>query len=288
MLNLLIVDDEELIREEIKSKITRLANPKISKIRLAASGVEALEACTEFNPNIMISDIRMPDTDGLTLIRRCSTTYPQMKFIVLSGYGDYGYVREAFKYGVVDYLLKPVRLSELETQLNRAIDQCLCNEAAPSTQSNAVVKSKATGASAHDQLFSTSADYSTEHITNADISDSALSASHTKSLIGLVKQYIAERPYGNVTLTEVSNLVSMNYTYFSSWFKEETGWTFSAYMMRLKMEEAKRLLENPTFRVHEVANRVGYENIYHFSRAFKNYTGLSPKEYRKQTIYNES
>ncbi|MCG7378703.1 response regulator [Paenibacillus sp. ACRSA] len=283
MLNLLIVDDEELIREEIKSKIIRLANPRISNIHLASNGLEAFKACHEFNPNIMISDIRMPDTDGLTLIRKCSTTYPSIKFIVLSGYGDYGYVREAFKYGVVDYLLKPVRLSELETQLNRAIDQCIADETEELTL-NTMAEHSDKGASAHEQLFSNSSNDSNTLSNSSKTHNSAASVSHPKSLIGIVKQYIAERPYDNVTLTEVSNLVSMNYTYFSSWFKEETGWTFSAYMMRIKMEEAKRLLENPTLRVNEVASRVGYDNIYHFSRAFKNYTGLAPKEYRKQSL----
>ncbi|GLX68455.1 response regulator transcription factor [Paenibacillus glycanilyticus] len=259
MLNLMIVDDEELIREEIKSKVTRLAHPLIGGIMLAADGQEAKQLLHDFKPQIVISDIRMPGLDGLSLIRDSFQTSPDVKFIVLSGYGDYEYVREAFKYGIVDYLLKPVRLSELENQLNLAVQLCL--------DSSSKEDIKAT--------------------TNLSISEAnpINSQSHisSKSLIGIVKKYIEERPYGEVTLAEVSNLASMNYTYFSTWFKEETGFTFSAYIMRLKMEQAKKLLENPTIRVSEVAQKIGYDNIYHFSRAFKNYTGLSPKDYRKCT-----
>ncbi|NMO98056.1 response regulator transcription factor [Paenibacillus lemnae] len=281
MLDLLIVDDEELIREEIRSKIIRIGNPSISNIHFAVDGQQALHALRELKPDIVISDIRMPNLDGLSLIRECYTAYPQIKFIVLSGYGDYGYVREAFKYGIVDYLLKPVRLSELESQLSHAIQECTEHKAHQNAAEHV-------SPSAFPEAESANVDMNAEGISSPTLTGSELGGdegeARPKSLIGLVKQYIADRPYGDVCLSEISNVVSMNYTYFSSWFKEETGWTFSSYMMKLKMDEAKRLLENPTLRVNEVASRVGYDNIYHFSRAFKNYSGLSPKEYRKQTV----
>jgi two-component system response regulator YesN len=259
MLNLMIVDDEQLIREELQSKIMRIAHPAIGIIKLAADCNEALQAMKAFKPQIIISDIQMPGNDGLSLIRECSISHPDVKFIVLSGHDDYGYVRDAFKYGVVDYLLKPVRLAELEAQLNQAISQY--KDGSP--QNNQL---KPEGvASEKDEKPASGRE----------------TVNPTRSMIGIVKQYIEDRPFGNVTLAEVSNLISMNYNYFSTWFKDETGLTFSAYVMKLRMEQAKRLLEDPTTRINEVAVQVGYENIYHFSRAFKNYTGLSPKEYRK-------
>ncbi|WP_337099878.1 response regulator transcription factor [Paenibacillus sp. YIM B09110] len=512
MLNLMIVDDEELIREEIKSKITRISHPAIGNIMLAADGIEAKRFLREYKPEIVISDIRMPGMDGLTLIRECSQTNPDVKFIVLSGHGDYGYVREAFKYGIVDYLLKPVRLSELEMQLNKAILQYTTDTSKQSSTAiansfanesrqwlNRIVSgddldpqlvnklndtysetswricrflydnrdavdsqtedkiqeffntllsingesktitpiilrtdrdggilainhsesisteilklnlhalveqlSQVTGARImaalsdarslsnvkdadrkavnllsyrilHEGSFvldenegkgkekrlpvdKKEIEQLMEHLRQLNLDEarqgivdwfqttrlraidsayirqmylmilSEISRWHSDKLpeemissedefnrhhslnnirihlfnqlsaidpgvrqtgvrsrtaIGIVKQYIEEHPDGDVTLADVSNLVAMSYTYFSSWFKMETGLTFSAYVTRQRMEKAKRVLEDPTVRINEVANLVGYENIYHFSRAFKNYTGMSPKEYRK-------
>src|SRR5690606_24972134 len=108
----------------------------------------------------------------------------------------------------------------------------------------------------------------------------AQQGNQNKPLIHVVKKYIEDRIFDNISLTEVSNLVSLNYSYFSTWFKEETGETFSNYVMKTKMNHAKRLLEDPYLRINEVASKVGYDNNYHFSRAFKNYYGISPKAYR--------
>lgn len=256
MLNLMIVDDEELICQEIKSKISRIAHPSIGNIELTTSAIEAKDMILMLKTDIVISDIRMPDIDGLTLIRECAQINPEIRFIVLSGYDDYDYVREAFKYGIVDYLLKPVKLSELETQLNNAIK--LCNHSKP--QEN-------------------------KDITELKQTDNT---QQEQTLISIVKQYIESRPNCNATLTEVSNLVSMNYTYFSTWFKDETGQTFSAYIMKHRMEKAIRLLKDPTLRINEIAAQVGYDNMYHFSRAFKNYCGQSPTELRKQFNINQA
>ncbi|MDG0809843.1 helix-turn-helix domain-containing protein [Cohnella rhizosphaerae] len=85
----------------------------------------------------------------------------------------------------------------------------------------------------------------------------------------------------DIQLAEMANRVSMNYSYFSRLFKERTGLTFTAYLIKVRMEEARKLLQDPTLRINEVSDRVGYGNLYHFSRAFKNYFGMSPKEYRR-------
>jgi len=278
MINLMIVDDEELIREEIKSKIIRIDNPNINSILLAADGAEAKHVLQQCNPEIVISDIRMPNIDGLTFIRDSSQSNPNTKFIVLSGHDDYGYVREAFKCGIVDYLLKPVRLIELEKQLNRAIEQYL-DDMSRDERSISKIEITKENTSDNTEIKNVSHNFFRSSYESNTINGHIASSSRT--LIGMVKQYVEERPLGEVTLAEVSNLVSMNYSYFSTWFKEETGQTFSAYVMKLRMEQAKRLLEDPTIRISEIAVQVGYDNIYHFSRAFKNFAGLSPKEYRK-------
>ena len=76
----------------------------------------------------------------------------------------------------------------------------------------------------------------------------------------------------------------MNYTYFSKLFKDETGMNFSQYLMMVRMEEAKRLLSNPNYKVYEIAAKVGYNNSKHFNRAFKNYSGVTSEQFRKSIV----
>jgi YesN/AraC family two-component response regulator len=102
-----------------------------------------------------------------------------------------------------------------------------------------------------------------------------------KSVIDIAKKYIEENFSKEINMAEIANKVSMNYFYFSKLFKEETQMTFSAYLTALRMEEAKRLLMDPINKINDISIKVGYDNHFHFSRAFKNYTGISPKDYRK-------
>lgn len=72
----------------------------------ASDGKEALALIHVSQPDIVISDIRMPHMDGLELQRRIKKSYPNIKMIMLSGYDDFDYVRQALKNGAVDYILK--------------------------------------------------------------------------------------------------------------------------------------------------------------------------------------
>ena len=84
-----------------------------------------------------------------------------------------------------------------------------------------------------------------------------------------------------VRLSEVSELVYMNPSYFSTLFKKETGISFSDYLTERRMEAAKRLLRESRYSVREIAERVGYVETAYFSRLFKKQVGLKPSQYRK-------
>lgn len=106
MYKLLIVDDEPLVQIGMKS-ILDWQSYHISVCGTASNGKEALEYIEAFHPQIVISDIRMPVMDGLALMRTCRERYGNdMVFIMLSGYEDFQYAREAMHYGAYEYLLK--------------------------------------------------------------------------------------------------------------------------------------------------------------------------------------
>lgn len=101
-------------------------------------------------------------------------------------------------------------------------------------------------------------------------------------LIGQIQQYIDERLGDSLSLKEVAQAFSFSPNYLGHLFKEETGELFSDYMNRKRMELAKRLLGDTSMKVYDVADRVGASTLAYFSKQFKDYTGLTPGEYRKQ------
>ncbi len=96
----------------------------------------------------------------------------------------------------------------------------------------------------------------------------------------IVRKYIEDNYFKSIRMAEVANMVGMSYNYFSRFFREATGMNFSEYVTHIRMEKAREMLDDPTIKVHEVSRKVGYENPKHFTRVFKSYYGISPKEYQ--------
>lgn len=107
MYKLLIVDDEVWIRERLRYTID-WESIGIQVIGEACDGEEALELCTTLEPDIIITDIRMPCIDGLEFIKRLREGKSNAKVIIISGYSDFEYAQRAIKLGAFDYVLKPV------------------------------------------------------------------------------------------------------------------------------------------------------------------------------------
>lgn len=116
MYKVLIVDDEPFILNGLPGLID-WAEHNLEIVGLAANGQEALRIIRGTVVHIVISDIRMPRMDGLELLRTVRGGGQNIKFIMLSGYNDFEYVREAAKLGIENYLLKPVNESELALSL---------------------------------------------------------------------------------------------------------------------------------------------------------------------------
>ncbi|HOQ06975.1 MAG TPA: response regulator [Clostridiales bacterium] len=128
MLKLIIADDEKWVRTAIKSVIP-FDDSEFSLVSEASNGIEALELCRQHMPDILITDIKMPGLNGLELISELARTLPDIRIVVISGYNDFDYARTAMRYGVRDYLLKPVDEDELHQVLNRIKNEIIEREA---------------------------------------------------------------------------------------------------------------------------------------------------------------
>ncbi len=105
-----------------------------------------------------------------------------------------------------------------------------------------------------------------------------------KQKIRQAVQYVKQHFREPLSMTMVSNHVSMNYSLFSLLFKQYTGGNFVSYLQELRLEEAKRLLETTDWRVNEICRRCGFSDDKHFLKVFKAAVSFSPTEYRKSKL----
>lgn len=93
-------------------------------------------------------------------------------------------------------------------------------------------------------------------------------------------RYISQNFSRNLTLDEVADHVHLNSAYFSTLFKQSTGSSFKEYLNMVRIEESKRLLSNTDYSIIDISLATGFEDQSYFSKVFKKYTGLTPKQYR--------
>ena len=122
MIKVFLVEDEVIIRESVKNSID-WEKEGYEFAGEASDGELALPLILEEKPDIVITDIRMPFMDGLELSRIVKEKLPDTKIIILSGYDDFGYAKEAIKIGVTEYLLKPVSAAVLLEHLQEVADK---------------------------------------------------------------------------------------------------------------------------------------------------------------------
>lgn len=115
---IMLVDDEEEVRKGIIRKID-WKNLGFQVVGDAENGQDALEKIEQMEPDVIMTDIRMPYMDGLTLSARIRQKYPSIKILIFSGYDDFEYAQQAIKLNVTEYILKPVNVEELTEILNR-------------------------------------------------------------------------------------------------------------------------------------------------------------------------
>lgn len=122
MRKVMIVEDEELILQGIKSIVNWKALD-LEVVHMAYNGLEALEMWEQEPVDIIITDIDMPEMNGLELLKQIRSKEEHVRFIILTGFDEFEYAREAIRLEVENYILKPIDEEELEKQLKEAIDK---------------------------------------------------------------------------------------------------------------------------------------------------------------------
>jgi YesN/AraC family two-component response regulator len=115
---LVIIDDEQIVIEGIRAIIKREELP-CDVVGSAGDGIEGRNVIREKEPDLVITDIRIPGIDGLSLIEEMREFLPDTCFIVISGYTEFQYAQKALKLGVLDYIDKPVTIAKLKEAIRR-------------------------------------------------------------------------------------------------------------------------------------------------------------------------
>lgn len=122
MYNLLAVDDEWIIREGLEKTIP-WKDWDINLVATVKNSQEAIEILEEQTIQILLTDIKMPGTNGLELINDIKPQFPNMKIIILTGHSEFDYAQRAIKLGADDFLIKPTNFNELENTIRRITNE---------------------------------------------------------------------------------------------------------------------------------------------------------------------
>ena len=120
-MKILVVDDEKFIRQGIKYMLEE--DIKDIQVIVANNGFEALDRMLNHNVDIIITDIKMPIMDGITLISEIRKKYADVPIFVLSGFNEFEYARKCIEYKIEKYILKPVEKEEMIRLVNETIDK---------------------------------------------------------------------------------------------------------------------------------------------------------------------
>jgi Response regulator containing CheY-like receiver domain and AraC-type DNA-binding domain len=244
-----VVEDEELILNNLVKKI-QAADPVFQVVGTATDGKSAIRALEDHTVDLLITDIHMPAMDGLEVIRHAHMNYPNIHKVIVSGYNEFEYARQALQHGVVDYLLKPVKSKDLELMLGR-------------------IKIRA-GQVREQRKPEKAAKLDNHDYTPAEIVES-------------VQLFLQNNFARELNLEDISRQFNFNPSYLTKIFIKHAGEPPSKYLITLRIREAKRLLETEKdVSIKDVGELVGYPDPYYFSRLFKQVTGATPREYRNK------
>lgn len=247
MLKIMIVDDEELIRLGI-AKILSKSELSVQIAGLYANGLEAYTEMSKLQPgelDVLITDIKMPVMDGLKLIMKAKERFPDLNVFVISGFNEFEYARQALRFGVTDYFLKPLDKYELFQALNKISSRL-------DTGGIAETEDKEQG-------------------------------EHVHYVVETIKHILDKEFDRAFDLEKLAERVELSPSYVSKLFRQETGLTLTDYLISIRMDKAKQfLIDYPHLKNYEISAMLGYSDPVYFNKLFKKVVGLTPKEYKEK------
>lgn len=242
MYKVLVVEDEAIIRQGLIQSIDWEAHD-CRIVAEAKNGIEALKQIESHMPDIILLDVNMPLMGGMELLSKIDTSI--ISTIIISGYSEFEYAKQAIKYNVVDYLLKPIDPNNLISALEKAKTQIEMRASyqKPETDPYQVLERK-----------------------NVD------SVSLTK-VIEFIEAHIKDR----ITMHDLTELTEKSASSINNRFQREYNMSFTEYLTKARIQRAIDLIQEVEMPLYKIAELVGFNEYKYFSQVFKKVTGVSPK-----------
>jgi signal transduction histidine kinase/AraC-like DNA-binding protein len=250
--NLLLVEDDKDLRSHLKSQFSEY------RIIEAENGKQALESIIEFTPDLIISDIRMPEMDGLELCKRIKEdeNTSHIPFILLTAKATVKDECEGLSYGADAYITKPFDTKILQTTVDNLIE------------SRSQLKEKYSKSIA---------------LEPSDISITSVDEKFLNKAIAIAEAHIADPDY---SVDMFSKEIGMSRSHLHRKFVGLTGLSPSGFIRTLRMKRAAQLLIKGQLTVSEILYEVGIKSRSYFIKSFKEQFGMSPTDFAESNRQN--
>ena len=261
MIEIIIVEDESYIRKGmvVTTPWEQLGCKVIGE---AGDGLEGYELIKRLKPDILITDVDMPVMDGIEMLRKLEGL-SETECIIISGYNDFEYARQAIKLGVRDYLLKPIDDEDFYKTLKKVIQQVEKKRAIARQQE-------------HNRLIQEGK----ENLARVEGFESCHD-SRQKYVIKAIN-WMEENYSRNIGISDAASALSISESYLSRLFKNHMGYTFIEYLTDYRIKAAIQLLKDHHIKIYEVSERVGYNDPKYFGILFKKKMGVTPMTFKSR------
>jgi len=243
MYKVMIVEDEYLVVEWIKQKVDweRLG---LELAATAGNGRQGLELFASDAPDIVITDLRMPVMDGISMIGEIRKLSHTARIIILTCLDEFEMARQAIEYDVTSYIMKlQSKIPDIENELEKAISWL---------------------------------DKNASREGSGDQDGQALPYKLKSALT-----YMDEHYTENIGIYDVAKQINVSAGYLGKLFARHELGTFSARLNQIRVAEAKKLLLS-NHKIYEIAEMTGFMNTSYFIRIFRRLEGITPGEYRNR------
>jgi len=249
MFRAIIADDEETIRNGLK-KLIESYELDLVVVGTAQDGEEAMQLIETYQPELILMDINMPFMNGLEVIEKARELDPNSKIIIISGYDQFEYAQKALELGVFSYLLKPIQYRDFKNIIEKALN------------------------SYRERMWEIN------KLKEKNMDNANYKCIGNQAII-YIKENFAQN---DLSLNLIADQLHISQPYLTRIIKQKTGINFTDYLNRLRINMAINLLMDidSNYTINDISNMVGYSSQHYFSRAFKNYIGLSPIQYKNK------
>lgn len=240
MYRVVLIDDENIIVEGLR-RVVRWTDYNCQVVGTANDAKSGRELVQKLQPHILFTDIRMPGEDGLKMLAGLRSEFPDMQVAVLTGYRDFAYAQEAIRLGVSRFLLKPSKMDEINEALQVMVQKL-------------------------DKL----------HPEEGEEEKYSAGSFIVKQACAVMEERYKEK----LTLQTVADACYVSQWHLSKLLNRYMQKSFYDILNDIRVGRAKQLLADPSLKIGEISEMVGYADTAHFSRTFKKLEGKSANEYR--------